>query len=253
MFHPITSGAPMTPARPAAWTDEVHEAAKAHAAECYPAEAAGIVERGQYVRLVNASKQASEDVFLDADDLLRVAGADLFFHSHPDGKGCPSLADMEYQRQLGIPFVVIVWPLYDVFWWGDELERAPLIGRGFRHGIHDCFSLIRDYYAERGIVLADQPRDWGWWSGKTPAHNYYLDNMEAAGFARITAAEATEPGDVLLMRFNYAVPMHGAVVWDRDLLLQHAAGQAPVDPTRLSSLVPRSRYIRHATVAARRK
>ena len=55
---------------------------------------------------------------------------------------------MRYQQQLGIPFVVMCWPLYDVFWWGDKLPRAPLIGRGFRHGIHDCYSLIRDYYGD---------------------------------------------------------------------------------------------------------
>ena len=55
------------------------------------------------------------------------------------------------------------------------------------------------------------------------------------------------------MAFNYQVPMHGAVVWDRDLILHHPAGMKPVDPTRLSVLAPRTRFIRHVALALRRK
>lgn len=242
---------PTSPMRPTAWTDAVHEAAKQHAAESYPHEAAGIVERGEYVRLDNLSTRPGDDVALSEADLVRVAGAELFFHSHPDGVGCPSASDMRYQQQLGIPFVVMCWPLYDVFWWGDQLPRAPLIGRGFRHGVHDCYSLIRDYYADKGIELPDYPRDWDWWS-KSRGLDLYRDNFAAAGFEQIDPRQATRPGDGLLMRFNYEVPMHGAVVWDDQLILHHPAGTKAVDPTRLSVLVPRSRYMRHISVAVRR-
>jgi len=137
---------------PVTWTQEVDEAARAHALEVYPAEAAGIVERGHYVRLENRSSDPKADVCLDDDDLLRVAGADVFFHSHPDGIGSPSAQDMIYQMQLGIPFVILVVPFIDLFAFGDQLPRAPLIGRGFRHGVHDCYSLIRDWYAEQGAT-----------------------------------------------------------------------------------------------------
>ena len=166
MLAPILEPAPLSPARPAAWTDDMHEAAKAHAAESYPSEAVGIVERGQYVRLDNRSAEPTKDVHLSDEDLMRVASADVFFHSHPDGIGSPSSTDMVYQQQLGIPFVVIVWPLYDVFWWGDSLARAPLIGRGFRHGVHDCMSLIRDHFQGKGVVFADHPREWDWWAAE---------------------------------------------------------------------------------------
>lgn len=249
---PIIEQAPTCPARPAAWTNEVHEAAKLHTAECFPEEAVGIVEGGQYVRLDNRSTQPQRDVFLTDTDLLRVAGAEVFFHSHPSGLGSPSQTDMAYQLQLGIPFVVIVWPLYDVFWWGDSLDRAPLIGRGFRHGIHDCMSLIRDWHLAKGIAFPDFARDWNWWDGANPK-NHYLDNFEAWGFERIATSEATQPGDVLLFAFHSKAPHHGALVHDRDLLLHHPAGGRAVDPTRLSAPVPRSRFIRHATAAVCRK
>src|SRR5690349_4994335 len=245
--------APTSPARPQAWTDEVKAAAMAHTAEAYPHEAAGIVEAGQYVRLANVSTDPSKDIALDDDDLLRAAGAELFFHSHPDGVGCPSESDMRYQQQLAIPFVVMVWPLYDCFWWGDQLTPAPLLGRGFRHGVHDCYSLLRDYYVEKfAITLIDQPRQWNWWDEKVGL-DLYRQHFDEAGFREIDKHQATEVGDGLLMSFNNPVPMHGAVVWDRDLLLHHPAGMKPVDPTRLSVLVPRSRFIRHVALALRRK
>jgi proteasome lid subunit RPN8/RPN11 len=251
----LPQNAPLSPARPAAWTDAVHEAAKAHTAACYPEEAVGIVEDGAYVPLENLSRQPTQDVVLDDEALLRVAKAEVFFHSHPDGIGCPSESDMLYQQQLDIPFVVMVWPLYDVFWFGDTLEGAPLLGRGFRHGVHDCYSLLRDYYwLERRIRLLDKPRDWNWWDPRYgKGLDLYRDYFDEAGFVKIPVREATEPGDGLMMQFNYKVPMHGMLVWDHEMLLHHPSGMRPVDPTRLSVLVPRSRFLRHASFALRHK
>ena len=233
---------------PVTWTQEVDEAARAHALEVYPAEAAGIVEGGHYVRLENRSSDPKADVCLDDDDLLRVAGADVFFHSHPDGIGSPSAQDMIYQMQLGIPFVILVVPFIDLFAFGDQLPRAPLIGRGFRHGVHDCYSLIRDWYAEQGVDLVEGPRDWEWWS---KGQDLYLENFARAGFSAIPPSEAQRLGDVVLFKFNYKVPMHGGVVQNGGLILHHPAGINAVDPTRLSALVPRSRYAQHISFALR--
>jgi cell wall-associated NlpC family hydrolase len=255
MQVPILEPAPSSPMRPEAWSDDVHEAAKAHTAACYPNEAAGMVEGGAFVPLENLSQDPKNDVVLSDADLLRVADADVFFHSHPDTPASPTADDMRYQQQLGIPFVIMSWPYYDVAWWGDSLPRAPLLGRGFRHGIHDCYSLVRDYYADKGVSLPDFPREWNWWADEKAGGkglDLYRDGFEKAGFQQIDIREATKPGDGLLMAFSYKVPMHAALVWDRDLLIQHAAGTKSVDPTRLSTLVPRSRYMRLVTMAVRR-
>jgi proteasome lid subunit RPN8/RPN11 len=241
--------APMSRALPAEWTEPVFKAAYAHAVQCYPAEAAGVVEGGEFVPLDNLSNTASEDVQLSDADLLRVSKAQLFFHTHPDGLACPSEADMIYQRQLGIPFVTMCLPLYDLFCHGDTLERRPLLGRGFRHGVHDCYALIRDWYAERGITrLWDQPRAWEWWQH---GQDLYRENFKAAGFHTIDPAEAYRQGDLLLFSFNYGRPMHGAIVHDRDLLMHHPAGTKPADHTRLSKLEPGNRLRRFTTLALR--
>jgi proteasome lid subunit RPN8/RPN11 len=235
MIYPSTSR-PM----PAAFTDIVRGEALAHAQEVFPDEAAGIVEGGAYVRLDNRAADKRNEIGLVDEDLLRVSEAELFFHSHPNGRGCPSEHDMIYQMQLGIPFVIAVLPHIDVFAFGDQLPRAPLLGRGFRHGVHDCYALLRDWYSEKhGIDHPDFPRDWEWWSlGK----NHYLDNFQRWGFREIARDQAFEQGDILLFKFHYKVPMHAGVVIDRDLIMHHAAGFKPVDHTRLSAMVPRSRY-----------
>jgi proteasome lid subunit RPN8/RPN11 len=250
-YSPLTGPPPSSPTFPATWTPEIEAAAREHTAEVYPQEAAGIVMLGKYHRLENRSPTPADDVVLSDDDLLAVAGADVFFHSHPDGLPCPSETDMVYQQQLGIPFVISTWPIPDFFAFGDMLARAPLIGRAFRHGVHDCYALIRDWYAERGITaLWDQPRSWSWWS-KTPPQNLYTENFAKAGFVQIQPDEATRTGDLLLMAFNFAVPMHGMLVLTRDLLLHHAAGVRAYDRTRISAAVPRTRFARHTTVALR--
>jgi proteasome lid subunit RPN8/RPN11 len=245
--------APMSPVFPEAWTHDVAEAAYNHAASVYPQEAAGIVEGGTYVPLANRSTTPGEDVRLSDDELIRVAQAEVFFHSHPDALGVPSEHDMIYQRQLGIPFVVMCLPTYDCFAWGDTLQRAPLIGRGFRHGVHDCYSLVRDWYAEAGVQLPEWPRGWEWWSEVGGKKNFYKDNFEALGFVEIPVGEATQKGDGLLFAFNFTTPMHAGVIIDRDLMIHHASGAKAVDSTRLSTLVPRTRYSRHAMMGLRRR
>jgi cell wall-associated NlpC family hydrolase len=246
MMRP-TLGPPM----PAEWTPEINAAALDHARELYPKEAAGIVEDGRYVRLENrAGDKAADEIHLSDDDMLRVAGAQVFFHSHPDGIGAPSAADMIYQEQLGIPFVIAVLPAVDVFAFGDQLGRAPLLGRGFRHGVHDCYAVIRDWYEERGVHLPNGMRDWEWWS---KGQNLYIENFERAGFYVIEPSAATRPGDVLLFTFHYKVPMHGAVVHEGHLFLHHPSGSKPVDATRISCLTPRLRYEQHISLALRHR
>lgn len=225
---------------PAEFTDDIRAEAIAHAQEVFPAEAAGIVEAGAYVRLSNLSPDNENAVGLSDEDMVRVAEAQVFFHSHPNGVGSPSEADMTYQLQLGIPFVIAVLPHLDVFAFGDQLPRRPLIGRGFRHGVHDCYATIRDWWKEkRGVDHPEFPREWEWWN---KGQNLYLDHFRAWGFREIARDQAFEEGDILLFQFHYKVPMHAGVVVSRDLILHHAAGFAPVDATRLSATVPRSRY-----------
>lgn len=234
---------------PVAWTASVAALARAHALEGYPKEVAGIVVNGDYIRLDNISPNPESEVALSDEALLQVSDhAEIFFHSHPD-IGCPSAADMIYQQQLAIPFVVLSIPEMDMFCFGDQCERAPLLNRGFRHGVHDCYALIRDWYAERRTInLWNKPRDWEWWA---KGENLYVDNFLTGGFYEISSGIKPEPGDVWLFQFNYKVPMHGGLIDGDGMLFHHPAAHRGVDRTRLSARVPRQRYVHLASMRLR--
>jgi proteasome lid subunit RPN8/RPN11 len=240
---------PSCPTFPAEWSQQIAFEAWVHCNEVYPKEAVAIVKGGEYIRLENLSKTPENDIALSDEQLLMVAQADIFFHSHPDGLACPSEMDMRYQQQLGIPFVIMCLPIYDVFCWGDMLQDAPIEGRTFRHGIHDCCTVIRDWYkVQHGVTFPHAPRGWSWWS-KTK-QNLYLDNFKASGFVQIPFNEATF-GDVVLFQWNYRVPMHAALIIDQFMMLHHAAGVRELDRSRLSCQVPRGRYNQHVMVTLR--
>jgi cell wall-associated NlpC family hydrolase len=236
---------------PEVWTSEIAALARAHALDVWPNEAAGIIENGEYVRLDNVAENPETEVALSDADMLRVTGADLFFHSHPESLACPSTQDMTYQQQLEIPFVIMATQTMDTFCFGDQCPRSPLLNRGFRHGVHDCYTLIRDWYmTEHGIELWNKPRDWDWWSRN---ENLYVENFADAGFREINASEKPLPGDLYLFNFNHPVPMHGSIVIDKDLLLHHPSSFRAVDHTRLSVMVPRQRYMHLVTLRLRHR
>ncbi|WP_231117423.1 hypothetical protein [Piscirickettsia salmonis] len=52
----------------------------------------------------------------------------------------------------------------DAIVFGEQLFTQQLLERPFLHGIFDCYSLIRDFYAvEKKIFLPDFPRQRSWW------------------------------------------------------------------------------------------
>jgi len=240
------------PKFPEEWTSHIAKKAYQHAQDVYPHEAAGIAnDNGEYIPLENMSDMPDKDVSLNDADLLKVAEATVFFHSHPDGPACPSFTDMVYQQQLEIPFVILPLPLGDPFVFAAEgLEKAPLIGRAFRHGVHDCYSLIRDRYLEKGIYFPDQPRGWEWWNKGMDYYN--MKNFTDYGMRVIDKDKARQEDDILLFQFGFSVIMHGAIVCkDPNLIMHHTSGSKPFDTTRVSSMVPRLRWQRHVKLALR--
>ena len=96
------------------------------------------------------------------------------------------------------------------FFFGAQLERQPLVGRTFRHGVLDCYSIVLDWwFLERGVVLKDFPRDDAWWLS---GGNMYLEGFPQAGFVKIDH-EATgfvpERGDVLLYQLETEIVHKG--------------------------------------------
>jgi cell wall-associated NlpC family hydrolase len=103
---------------------------------------------------------------------------------------------------------------------------APLLGREFVHGVHDCYALIRDWYEqERGITLPDFERNERWW--ETKGASLYLDNYRAAGFIDVGRDAEPQAGDVLLMTVlsKHGEPNHAGVYLGGGQFLHHTANR----------------------------
>lgn len=192
-----------------------------HALAEYPKECCGLLVReGRkevYVACRNTASTPSEhfrlapEDYAAAEDRGRVLAV---VHSHPDYPAAPSEADRVSCEASGLP-----WHILEVRK-GDDGElragelvsftpegyEAPLIGRMFAHGVHDCLSIILDFYRrEMGIDLGDYEREDGWWD---KGGNLYLENLPDAGFEKVSTLAH---GDIVLMQIRSPVPNHAGI------------------------------------------
>lgn len=216
------------------------EEVRSHAARDYPREACGlvIVERGRerYVPCRNVATTAAEHFVLPADDYAAAEDRGevlAIVHTHPDAPAAPSEADRVSCEASGLPWHILSWPQGELRTIEPCGYEAPLVGRPYVHGVLDCWSLIRDWYArERGIVLPDFDRRDAWWNDG--ASDLYTQHCDAAGGRviwqagdHVSAASVLEPGDVILMqiRSGNGVPNHGAVYTGDTRILHHPYGR----------------------------
>ncbi|ACL61031.1 C40 family peptidase [Methylobacterium nodulans] len=237
------------------------EAHKRHAAAHWPAEAGGLIlEDGRYRPLANAAADPLTEFEPDPGEVDQTAYVAVL-HSHcsiedpESGKitpppDCPSGADMESQMATAVPWGITLAAstgVTDPFWFGDQVPRAPLLGRPFRHGVWDCYSLGRDWHREvAGIEIPDFARDPDWWLPREgqPQLDLYRDGFERAGFRRVVRGpEGPLPGDCFLCRVRSPVFNHGGIYLGGGLILHHLAHQlsgrdpASVWRTKLDFLV----------------
>lgn len=143
-------------------------------------------------------------------------------HSHPGTPPLPGDADKTGCEHTGLPWIIVNWPTGKIHQFEPIGFKAPLVGREFLHGVLDCFTLIKDWYAiERGIELPDFDRPSMWWDHGL---NLYLDHYAEAGFYKVDAERITT-GDVVLMRIKSPVPNHAGIYLGGGLILHHLMGR----------------------------
>lgn len=198
-------------------SDEITAAIKAHALAVYPNESCGFVTAEGYVPVENLSEDPENHFRLAPTAFLDHSGAIAFVHSHPVADCfqagrykpgfypfCPSGADMRSQIATGMTFGIVVTDgneCHEPFYWGDFILDEPIYDVQFRHGVNDCYSIIRKWYwQEKGVKLPDFARDHDWW---TRDDDLYLRNFPAAGFTQLGSDELL-PGDVGLVQLGNA-------------------------------------------------
>ena len=222
----------------------VIESIKQHAIKDYPNESCGVVVKsddGEFVYRELPNLAAEPENTFEIDERLLIALGDKLaavVHSHPMGPDYPSQADMEQQVAWNVPFGIVSTDgvgCLPPFFWGDSVPIPPLIGRGFRHGVTDCYAMVRDYYREKlNITLNEYPREWGWWQN---GQSLYQDFFEREGFSRITPAEVREH-DCFLAQIRSDTPNHAGVYVGGNLILHHLTSSLGSDPARISRREP---------------
>lgn len=226
---------------------DVAEAIRAHARAAYPQEALGVITPQGYTRCENLHHKPEEHGAYDPaviNPLLATGNLLGIVHSHPNGPNAPSKTDMQLQVQLDVPAVICSTngdACLPLVVWGDMFDPDPLEGRGFIHGVTDCYELCRDWYMiEEGQRPPPVPRSWGWWN-----HDKHLvdELYGASGFDRIMADEAERGCIALCSIGRAATPNHGLMYLGDGLVLNHSTSQGAYDPTRLSKIEPLARWI----------
>lgn len=230
---------------------------KKEAAEAFPKEAVWLITLGGCRQVANVDEDPLNHFTVTEQDMLTAyrEGLIAVVHSHPNKPACPSLADMEGQVDTAVPWGIVCTngtDSADPFWWGEGCEEIPLIGRGFRHGVTDCYSLIKDYYRqEKGVGLPEFPRGWGWWEDGL---DLYTEGFPKAGFILLdTDVDEPREGDMWFSQIRAPVPNHGGIYLGDELILHHVTAKQPVAPQHMSRREPIHRWFPHITHWLRHK
>lgn len=222
--------------------EQIKSAIAAHALAEYPRECCGLVVKTasgeMYVPCRNLAAAPTDQLALAAEDYATAEDMGeivALVHSHPGATAQPSDADRTMCERSGIATWVIVSLGVQAdgsIGVDDWCEFKPsgyvvqLVGRQFVHGVHDCYTIVRDWYlAERGVALPDFEREGDWWNdGRS---NLYLNHYQDAGFLDVGRDVTLQVGDVLLMqiRSKNAVPNHAGVYLGDGQFLHHMHGR----------------------------
>jgi proteasome lid subunit RPN8/RPN11 len=163
-----------------------------------------------------------------------------YWHSHnPGGDTGPSAADMAVADELGLPCWVWIVETQTLHCYVPKDKRAPLEGRQFLPMVHDCVSLVWDYYRTvLGIELpfvarvqADYRR--GFRQSLAPL-------LQAAGADIVQGPPARH--DIVLMALDAPHINHAGVYIGEGIMLHQVLN-------RKSERVPYGGYWERSTVA----
>jgi proteasome lid subunit RPN8/RPN11 len=187
-----------------------------HAFAEAPKEACGLVVNGKYVPCQNVHEEPEKYFTICPKAYAKACKkgeVEAIFHSHTTNYNKFSPSDARSCKQSNVPWVMYC-TVTDDWHYADPTGNAPYVGRQWHYGIHDCYSLLKDFHhREFGIELADFQRgeemEWD-----SPDWNMFEQNFADQGF--VSCDDSPKKGDMILMQLQAPKPNHVGVMVEPD-------------------------------------
>ena len=200
----------------------------------YPREGCGVIGiskgKTRWFPCANVAENDLEFV-LDTNDYINASlKSDLVavVHSHPDMSEKPSAADILQCNHSKLDYYILSWPKVEIYHLKPEKKINPLIGREFKWGYNDCWSLFKDYYEQElsielksdipEIVMRRNIDIDEWWDRGI---NYFVEQSKDYGFEEVTDGSLLK-NDALLFAIFSEIPNHCGIYLGDNLILHHS-------------------------------
>lgn len=197
-----------------------------HAKELYPRECCGLlcIKNGEEVYYPCENISVDNQAFIlspfDFARINAISTIKAIVHSHCNEAAIPSAMDLVSCETTKLPWYIVSIPTETWHYWEPERYKVRLTGRDYVYGKFDCYSLVRDWYAENlpKVFLPERgDREWKCWESSA---NFFLDGFTALGFKLVEDSILRE-GDIILMQIASKVVDHIGVFTSPNVLFHH--------------------------------
>jgi len=218
-----------------------------HAGTCQPLESCGVVTAdGSFIPIPNLATEPGHFI-MDRRMFCRVdvkRKARAIVHSHVGYPPVAGDSDRSMCEKSGLPWIIISWP--DGHWNMIEPEgwKAPLVGREWQWGSHDCYTLCRDaLQSYTGILVPEHSGDWMFWRH---GRNLIVEGFQRTGFISLPLGTPPRQCDIFGMAISSEVVNHLAVFLEPDRILHQLYRKLSVRETYGGLWLDRTRlHLRH--------